>query len=47
VERLSKVADEVVCIATPEPFQAVGFWYEHFEQTSDEEVIDLVSSNAR
>jgi putative phosphoribosyl transferase len=31
-------ADEVVCLATPEPYIAVGIWYEHFPQTSDEEV---------
>ena len=31
-------ADEVVCLETPEPFQAVGLWYEQFTQTSDREV---------
>ncbi len=30
--------DEVVCARTPEPFHAVGEWYEDFSQTSDEEV---------
>jgi putative phosphoribosyl transferase len=34
--------DEVVCAFTPEPFYAVGLWYEHFEQTSDEEVRRLL-----
>src|SRR5687767_7548338 len=38
--RLARVADEVVCVATPEPFQAVGLWYERFDQTSDDEVIE-------
>jgi predicted phosphoribosyltransferase len=42
VARLANVADDVVCVATPEPFQAVGLWYEVFDQTSDEEVIDLL-----
>src|SRR5262249_7920410 len=31
-ERLRHVADEVVCARTPEPFQAVGLWYELFDQ---------------
>jgi len=35
-------ADEVVCAATPEPFHAVGLWYEDFEQTTDEEVRELL-----
>jgi putative phosphoribosyl transferase len=30
--------DEVVCLATPEPFHSVGSWYEDFRQTTDEEV---------
>ena len=33
-----RLADEIVCLATPEPFMAVGIWYEDFEQISDEEV---------
>jgi predicted phosphoribosyltransferase len=35
---LRREADEVVCATTPEPFRAVGCWYEDFAQTSDEEV---------
>ena len=35
---LAKEADEVVCLDTPEPFRAVGLWYEDFSQTSDEQV---------
>lgn len=42
-ESLKSEADEVVCLATPEPFQAVGLWYRHFEQISDREVIDLLA----
>jgi putative phosphoribosyl transferase len=42
VAKLSKEADEVVCLATPEPFFAVGQWYERFSQTSDEEVVELL-----
>jgi putative phosphoribosyl transferase len=31
-------ADEVVCVAIPEPFQAVSLWYQDFSQATDEEV---------
>jgi predicted phosphoribosyltransferase len=37
-DRLRSEADEVVCAYTPEPFWAVGAWYEDFTQTTDEEV---------
>jgi predicted phosphoribosyltransferase len=43
-ERLRAVADEVVCASTPEPFDAVGRWYEEFSQTTDEEVVHLLSA---
>jgi predicted phosphoribosyltransferase len=36
-------ADEVVCAATPEPFRAVGLWYEDFSQTTDDEVRALLT----
>ena len=35
--------DEIVCAYTPEPFHAVGQWYEDFSQTTDEEVRDLLA----
>lgn len=34
--------DEVVCLATPEPFYAIGLWYQDFHQLTDEEVIALL-----
>jgi predicted phosphoribosyltransferase len=34
--------DEIICARTPEPFIAVGLWYEDFAQTSDEEVRELL-----
>jgi putative phosphoribosyl transferase len=34
--------DDVVCLLTPEPFYAVGLWYENFSQTTDEEVWELL-----
>jgi putative phosphoribosyl transferase len=43
---LETVVDEVVCAATPEPFYAVGLWYENFEPTSDAEVCDLLAQAA-
>ena len=39
---LRREADDVVCALTPEPFYAVGLWYEDFAQTTDEEVHDLL-----
>jgi putative phosphoribosyl transferase len=38
------VADEVVCLETPEPFVAVGFWYVDFGQVPDEEVRTLLEA---
>ena len=35
--------DEVICAITPEPFHAVGRWYEDFSQTTEEEVRDLLA----
>jgi putative phosphoribosyl transferase len=40
--RAEGIADEVVCLRTPEPFQAVGLWYADFTQTTDEEVHELL-----
>jgi putative phosphoribosyl transferase len=37
------LVDDVVCAVTPEPFRAVGLWYEDFSQTTDEEVHDLLA----
>jgi putative phosphoribosyl transferase len=43
-DRLRGIADEVVCLSMPESFDAVGRWYDDFSQTSDEEVIELLSA---
>jgi putative phosphoribosyl transferase len=40
-------ADEVVCSATPEPFVAVGLWYEDFSATTDEQVHDVLDRASR
>jgi len=44
---LRREADGVVCAMTPEPFYAVGLWYEDFTQTTDEEVRDLLERARR
>ncbi|MDF0489303.1 phosphoribosyltransferase [Sphingomonas sp. H39-1-10] len=46
VPMLRAACDEVVCLATPEPFYAVGLHYADFEQTSDEEVVSLLEQAA-
>jgi predicted phosphoribosyltransferase len=46
-DRLREVVDDVVCAITPEPFHAVGLWYEDFSQTTDDEVRDLLARSAR
>ena len=33
--------DEIICVATPEPFYGVGAWYEDFSQTTDKEVCEI------
>jgi putative phosphoribosyl transferase len=40
---LGEIADDVVFLATPEPFYAVGFWYEDFSQITDDEVQALLN----
>jgi putative phosphoribosyl transferase len=44
---LAAEADEMVCLSTPQPFYAVGQWYEDFGQTSDEEVTSLLEEAER
>jgi putative phosphoribosyl transferase len=46
-EELSTIVDDMVCVMTPEPFYAVGLWYEDFSQTTDEEVRELLEQAAR
>jgi predicted phosphoribosyltransferase len=38
-------ADELVCLARPEPFVAVSRWYRNFAQTGDAEVEHLLARN--
>src|ERR1700682_4180886 len=46
-EELRAEVDEVICAITPEPFLAVGHWYEDFSQTTDDEVRDLLARQQR
>lgn len=41
-EAFRDLVDEVVCAVTPDPFEAVGLWYEDFSQTTDEEVHEIL-----
>ncbi|MEV0592299.1 phosphoribosyltransferase [Nonomuraea cavernae] len=43
VEALREEADEVIVLATPEDFRAVGQWYERFDQLSDADVLGLLA----
>lgn len=47
IQGLQTEADEVISLHTPEPFFAVGQWYEIFDQTSDKEVIRLLRAAKR
>jgi predicted phosphoribosyltransferase len=40
--RLSRMADELAVLQTPEPFIAVGVWYDAFPQLTDDEVVGLL-----
>ena len=43
---LRDVCDEVLCVAVPDPFFAVGEWYDDFTPTSDDEVVELLRRGA-
>ena len=45
--RLAGAADELVCLATPFPFVAVGQFYDDFTQVDDAEVLDILRAHAR
>ena len=45
--RLRMVAHEVIAVATPSPFYAVGAQYLDFTQTDDSEVVDLLAGATR
>jgi putative phosphoribosyl transferase len=39
------IVDEIFCAQTPDPFFGVGWWYDDFSQTSDQQVHDLLASS--
>jgi putative phosphoribosyl transferase len=41
---LEGIANGCVCVATPEPFHGVGEWYADFEQTTDDQVRELLAT---
>ena len=43
IAALRDAADEIVCLETPAWFTAIGEWYDDFAQTTDEEVIRLLT----
>jgi putative phosphoribosyl transferase len=45
-QRFGELADNVVCLATPEDFAAVGEWYDDFGQTTDDEVLEILGRHA-
>ena len=46
-ELLRREVDELICLEAPSNLMAIGLWYRYFEQTSDEEVIDLLERARR
>ncbi len=39
--------DEVRCLETPQPFGAVGAWYDEFRQVTDDEVTEILSGTSK
>jgi putative phosphoribosyl transferase len=45
-DALREIADDVVCALMPEALTAVGLWYDIFDQTTDDEVRQLLAASA-
>ena len=45
LEMIEPLADEVICLEAPPHFYAVGEWYRHFGQTTDDEVRRLLDKS--
>jgi putative phosphoribosyl transferase len=43
---LAREVDQIVCLAEPSPFRAIGLHYDDFHQVSDEEVIAALDAAA-
>lgn len=46
-EEFRTEVDEIICVLTPSDFYGVGWWYDDFSQTSDQEVRDLLARHER
>lgn len=46
LQAVASEADEVTCLATPEPFQAVGAWYRDFGEVHDADVVSLLPAGS-
>jgi putative phosphoribosyl transferase len=44
LELMKEAADEVFCLYDREDFSGVGLYYQHFQQTDDAEIIDLLKN---
>ena len=42
-ERFRGLADRVICLETPDPFGAVGYFYRDFAQVGDDEVVAILA----
>lgn len=40
--KLARELDDLICVATPEPFVGVGAWYKNFDQVDDDQVRALL-----
>lgn len=47
IARLTPELDDIVCLATPEPFLAIGYFYRDFHQISDDEVVSALQAAVR
>jgi putative phosphoribosyl transferase len=44
-EAIAATVDQLLCLMQPEPFYAIGKWYDNFAQVSDEEVCNLLAQH--
>jgi predicted phosphoribosyltransferase len=47
LKKISKLADQVICLHALSAFDAVSLYYRHFPEVSDDEVIRLLSAQAK
>jgi putative phosphoribosyl transferase len=47
LKKFGPEVDELICVQTPEPFRAVGAWYDEFLPITDEDVRELLARAAR